>query len=413
MSVQWFDRETLDRLIAEHIQHVDVVLDIGCGIRPQTFFRPRLHICCEPHPEYAQILRNYYAGISDVVILQGTAQEIMKVMPDDSIDSVFLIDFIEHLEKKEGRQFLLACERIARKQIVLFTPLGFMPQEYEDSDVDAWGFHGGEWQVHKSGWTPDDFDESWNIFASRNYHTISGQGEPLNPPFGAFWAINNIAQKEFTTLPVKLAVLSHSLPPSPYGQATMLYRLLRNFDPNDYCLLSRENYDSFSYIQNTSSKSVPTASPRLPAKYYHLPQAIQLKRPNRLRLRVLREGINVLLSVFQRARNIVRIIKEEKCGAILACSGDLYDLPAGYFASRWTRIPFFAYFFDDYVYQWTKRLYRYFARCVEPLILKGATGVIVPNEALCNEYLRRYKIKPMIIHNPYEISVNGEEYDIP
>jgi len=34
MTVQWFDRETLLWVVRNFIQEVDVVLDIGCGIRP-------------------------------------------------------------------------------------------------------------------------------------------------------------------------------------------------------------------------------------------------------------------------------------------------------------------------------------------------------------------------------------------
>jgi hypothetical protein len=52
--------------------------------------------------------------------------------------------------------------------------------------------HGSGWQVHKSGWTPEDFDTKWNIFASKHYHAVNGKGEPFDPPFGTFWAIKNL-----------------------------------------------------------------------------------------------------------------------------------------------------------------------------------------------------------------------------
>ena len=39
-------------------------------------------------------------------------------------------------------------KRIARRQIAIFTPLGFMPQEPEVESSDPWGMHGVEWQRH-------------------------------------------------------------------------------------------------------------------------------------------------------------------------------------------------------------------------------------------------------------------------
>lgn len=403
MSVQWFDRERLDRIITDSIQKVDIVLDIGCGIRPQTFFQPRLHICCEPHPEYVQILKNYFWGSSNVLVIQDTAWEVVNRLPNMSVDSIFLVDFIEHIEKDEGYRLLAECERVARKQIVLFTPLGFMSQDYTADDLDGWGLHGGEWQAHKSGWTPNDFDTSWNILGCQAYHTINGRGDILEPPFGAFWAIKNIPQQENIALPVKLAVLSHILPPSPSGQATVLHRLLRNVKPHDYCLLSRTNYDVYDYIENSGSGCVPASSPRLLANYYHLQPTFQLRELQRFKLQTVFRLINILLQIIQRAKSVANVVKREKCGAILACSGDVVDLPAGYLASLWVRVPFYSYIFDDYGCQWTQGLAKRLARWVEPMILKGSSAIIVPNEFLCNKYHKQYHILSTIIRNPYEI----------
>ncbi len=106
-----------------------------------------------------------------------------------------MIDVVEHLEKEEGLRLLCLTERIARRQIVLFTPLGFMPQEHLDGK-DAWGLEGGRWQEHKSGWLPEDFGESWDIYASEEYHLHDNMGMPLEKPFGVFWAIKNICPTE-------------------------------------------------------------------------------------------------------------------------------------------------------------------------------------------------------------------------
>ena len=193
MTIQWLDRAILDKKIASFIQPADVVLDIGCGIRPQTLITPKLHICCEPHFEYVDFLRRKYKNCPNYLIVKAPASDLLPLLPSGSVDSVFLLDVIEHLPKDVGQTVVRECLRVARLQVVLFTPLGFLFQQYNEREVDAWGFHGGTWQQHRSGWTPDDFDPSWGILASRHYHDTNGKGEPFTPPAGAFWAIKNIS----------------------------------------------------------------------------------------------------------------------------------------------------------------------------------------------------------------------------
>jgi hypothetical protein len=82
MSVEWFDRESLDRTIQDRIQKTDVVLDVGCGIRPQAFFVPKLHVLCEPYAEYLRILQNRYAQRSNVLILQSRWMPSASVSPE-------------------------------------------------------------------------------------------------------------------------------------------------------------------------------------------------------------------------------------------------------------------------------------------------------------------------------------------
>lgn len=173
---------------------MDVLLDVGCGIRPQTLAIGRFHVCCEPFPEYASHLQAAIRSrsVRGDLVLQLSWADVLRSFPDKSVDTVFLLDVIEHLEKEEGARLLRDTERIARRQIVLFTPLGFMPQHCAGS-TDGWGLGGAEVQEHLSGWSPDDFDGAWEIVGCRDFHTIDGAGKPLERPFGAFFAIREIA----------------------------------------------------------------------------------------------------------------------------------------------------------------------------------------------------------------------------
>jgi hypothetical protein len=174
------------------IKRTEIVLDIGCGIYPINFFIPKLHIMVEPWSEYVDILKNRYAKDSRVLIFQAGAIEVLKTLSDDSVDSVFLLDVIEHLEKEQGEELLSEIERVATQQIVVFTPLGFMPQHVENNKLDRWGLSGGDYQEHKSGWLPEDFADDWTFHVCPEFHKFDDQGEKLNNPFGAFYAIKNI-----------------------------------------------------------------------------------------------------------------------------------------------------------------------------------------------------------------------------
>ncbi len=191
--IKWYEKEALhDAAIAE-MQTVEVVLDIGCGIKPQNYIRPLTHICCEPYAEYVNHLQQEIAVLENrdrsYILLNMGWGEAVRYFPPQSVDTVFLVDVIEHLKKEDGKKLLAATEDIARQQIIIFTPLGFMPQHHDDGK-DAWGLSGAQWQEHKSGWTPEDFSgDFWQVFAAKEFHIADSLNRMLEKPYGAFWAI--------------------------------------------------------------------------------------------------------------------------------------------------------------------------------------------------------------------------------
>ena len=58
------------------------------------------------------------------------------------------LEVLEHLTKKEGYELIKKMESIAKRKIIISTPNGFLPQEEHDSN---------KLQIHKSGWTVDEF----------------------------------------------------------------------------------------------------------------------------------------------------------------------------------------------------------------------------------------------------------------
>jgi len=398
-KVQWLPRDQLDREAAKLIRKVDVVLDIGPGIRPQVFFRPGLHICVEPHREYTRFLQEQFDKRRDVLILRIDGLSATKILPSQAVDTVFLLDVIVHLPKGDGQRLLQECARVARQQVVVFTPLGFLEQAYEAGEIDAWGYHGGEWQIHRSGWSPEDFEDGWLVLGCREYHYVSGKGEGLRSPAGAFWAIRDC---RVPPNHAALAVLSTSLPPDSSGQAVVLFRLLEKWTGGSYCLLGTHRY--------VRGETHSDDTDWLAGEYVFLPTTRAWNRPlrafpgSRTFLR-LRWAMSLLGSLFGRLRWLTRALRERKSRFLLACSGDPWDLPLSAVASKLLRIPLGVYLFDWYAYQWTAPSLRLLARFFEPWILRSAAVVLTHSPVLASRLSERYGIAAVNIPNPaYEVN---------
>lgn len=185
------NRESLFPEAIKNFKQTDVVLDIGCGIHPQKYIKPKLHICCEPHAEYIEYVQKHTNHSDRVYVLINSTWDIIKSFPSNSIDTIIFTDVIEHLKKKDGHELIKHAERVARVQVILFTPLGYFPQSHPNGK-DAWGLNGGKWQEHKSGWDPKDFNEKWDIYVCDKFHLTDNDGRIFERPFGAFWAILNL-----------------------------------------------------------------------------------------------------------------------------------------------------------------------------------------------------------------------------
>jgi hypothetical protein len=189
MNIKWCTRSELQITAAKQIIPTQVILDIGAGIEPQKFFKPAVHVIIDPYLPYINVLKEKKKA-DHMIFLHGTWDKTLPLFPDKSVDTIFALDVIEHFEKEDGLRFLKEAERVARKQIVIFTPWGLYEQDYdEDNLTDRWGMQGGFWQAHRSGWTPEDFDGEWQFFASKEFHKVDQHELVLDHPHGAFWAI--------------------------------------------------------------------------------------------------------------------------------------------------------------------------------------------------------------------------------
>lgn len=192
-EVVWVKAEELEGTACALLQAAHTILDIGCAFHPQRYVDANVHICCEPCKEYMDRLVVETVAAGKYVYLDCDIENAARIFPAFSVDSVFLVDVIEHVEREAALKCLDRLKRISRQQIVLFTPVGYMDQEPLEDNLDAWGMGGAEWQRHKSGWTPEDFPvtDGWQVVACREYHTVDAYGRKLDTPIGAMWAIWN------------------------------------------------------------------------------------------------------------------------------------------------------------------------------------------------------------------------------
>lgn len=145
---------------------------------------------------------------------------------------------------------------------------------------------------------------------------------------------------------------------------------------------------------------------KLPGNYRYLATPFGFSRGNRFGMWILRERLNLMLGIIQHARRIARIVKQEKCDAIVACTGDVTLIPAAYLASRYLNIPYYAYVFDHYSYrEWRFQADVFWARLLEPRLMKTAAAVITTNDVLGDDLRQRFGIDALVIHNALDISV--------
>ncbi len=189
---------------------------------------------------------------------------------------------------------------------------------------------------------------------------------------GRFSMIRQPAQPPATR---PIAVVSHTLPGDPNGQAVMLDRLTARASGQGFVCIDTDRKAHVRAVRDNWLASVPLPTPAVLRKCYHLPWAhLHLYH----------------LLVRHRSRAIARIVRQHGCQSIVTCTGgDLIDLPAAVEAGRLTGVPTFLYYFDDYQIQWTMPGGRWsrdaadaLRDVAEAISLDRCAGVFVPNEHL-------------------------------
>lgn len=126
------------------------ILDVGCGLgMPLRLIKYRMKVDyavgVDLFQPYLDVLKE--ERLHDKYLLADVRK--MKVSPK-SFDVVFASDVLEHMSKKDAWKLLGDMEKIAKKQVIVTTSLGY----FYHPPVD-----GNPLQLHKSGYKPEEFEQ--------------------------------------------------------------------------------------------------------------------------------------------------------------------------------------------------------------------------------------------------------------
>ena len=132
---------TLNYCLQKELSDCETVLDIGCGPSSplQYCSNIKYSVGVEPFKPYLEESKKKKIHTK---YLNKKIEELD--FPENSFDAVIMIEVLEHLPKKVGREILKKAEKWARKKVIISTPNGFFPM----GDVDK-----NQYQTHLSGWT--------------------------------------------------------------------------------------------------------------------------------------------------------------------------------------------------------------------------------------------------------------------
>lgn len=193
---------------------------------------------------------------------------------------------------------------------------------------------------------------------------------------------------------MKFAIISPVLPPSPSGQAVVLYHLLRNLPPENYIAISTRNYSKGSRNDCTDN---------IGGMYHYLPGLNIVFKKFLLVMNFFRITLFLRAYLEKRVRQYEKILRSNGCELAIGCTADIFEPYAVLHACTHLLIPFYFYILDDYRNQWTDRFEAAFLQEFGPDIIKGADKVIVINECLKKGYDTEFGIHTVLLHNPTDL----------
>lgn len=147
---EWFAPRIPTTVLSTAIRNLDreaiSILDVGCGPGvPMHLLRKQRKAFTVGIDAFLPYLKSAQARKSHDAYVLGD----VRYLPfrDKSFDVVWCIEVIEHVEKEAGLNVVKAMEEIARRQVIITTPVGV----YKST-----GYGGNPYQEHKATWYPEE-----------------------------------------------------------------------------------------------------------------------------------------------------------------------------------------------------------------------------------------------------------------
>lgn len=126
------------------------ILDLGCGQgKPMEMIKLRMKV---RHSVGVDLFKPYIEyGKAHKIHDEYLTEDVRKVnFPARSFDIVLASHVLEHMDEKDAWKVLENMERMAKKQVIVGTPIGEHYHPAEDGNI---------WQLHKSAFTPEEFEK--------------------------------------------------------------------------------------------------------------------------------------------------------------------------------------------------------------------------------------------------------------
>lgn len=168
-------------MLCNELHGLKSVLNIGAGAYFSTEERTDFWkiLGCYERKVAVEALPNKAATYvnTDWIPLQMQLVQTLP-FPSGCFDVVIGTDFIEHLHKPQATNILVEAERVARRYIIWFTPIGFLDtQKYQNESVYS------DLDIHNSQWQPEEFRQrGYQVDVIKNMHNFG------KTHFDAMWA---------------------------------------------------------------------------------------------------------------------------------------------------------------------------------------------------------------------------------
>jgi hypothetical protein len=160
-------------------------IDLGCGPAESVIARQVLEtpwrrlVSVDAFLPYLNKLREKDVRAARHDIHAMRIPQVFSEFTAGEFDVALLIDVLEHFPRREALRLLVRLEKFVRRGIVIFSPVGAVPQEELD---------GNALQRHCSTWQPGDWARlGYNVEVYDRFHGH------LDPPATAAWAIKTLS----------------------------------------------------------------------------------------------------------------------------------------------------------------------------------------------------------------------------